>query len=285
MKFLVMGAYGLLGSRLCPVLEAKGHKVFKQGRRPAADHKADPRDLSAVQRLLAIIQPDVVINLNALTSVDRCEDAPGEAYLANVRIVEVLVKALAKCPAYLLQVSTDQVYSGNGPHDETNPQPCNVYALSKYAGELACHGVRSGIFRTNLVGRSLTSDRMGFTDWLHQAFTQQEPLTLFDDVWFSPVHMDQLSLALERAATLRPAGVFNLGASTGASKAHFALEFARALGLDSSSAAVGKLADMSLRAPRPLDMRLDVSAFEQTMGWSLPNMDEVIAAAAADYAQ
>jgi len=280
-----MGAYGLLGSRLCPVLEAKGHKVFKQGRRPAADHEADPCDFSSVQRLLAIIQPDVVINLNALTTVDRCEDAPDEAYLANVRIVEVLVKALAKCPAYLLQVSTDQVYSGDGPHDETNPQPCNVYALSKYAGELACHGVNAGVVRTNLVGRSLASNRTGFTDWLHQAFTQQEPLTLFDDVWFSPLHMEQLSLALERAGTQQPRGVFNLGARTGMSKANFALEFARALGLDSSPASIGKLADMSLRAARPLDMRLDVSAFEQTMGWSLANMDEVIAATAADYTQ
>ena len=283
MRFLVMGAYGLLGSRLCPALELVGHEVFRQGRRPEADWTADPTELACIEKLISNTNPDVIINLNALTNVDACEDNPAGAYSANVKPVEVFAELLKDTSIYLMHVSTDQVYSGRGPHREPNALPCNVYALSKYAGELACQSLHASVLRTNFVGRSIAAGRLGFTDWLYRAFSEHQKITLFEDVWFSPLHIDQLASALEWVGRKQPNGIFNLGARDGISKAGFALKFAERLGLDTSLAGLGKLADKHLRAPRPLDMQLEVAEFELLRGTALPDIDLVINAAVADY--
>lgn len=283
MRFLVMGAYGLLGSRLCPALELVGHVVFRQGRRPEADWTADPTELACIEKLISNTNPDVIINLNALTNVDACEDNPAGAYSANVKPVEVFAELLKDTSIYFVHISTDQVYSGKGPHREFHALPCNVYALSKYAGELACQSIRASVLRTNFVGRSVAAGRLGFTDWLYRAFSEHQKITLFEDVWFSPLHIDQLASALEWVGRKKPEGIFNLGARDGISKAGFALKFAERLGLDTSLAGLGKLAEKQLRAPRPLDMQLEVEEFERLRGTALPDIDLVINAAVADY--
>ena len=283
MKFLVMGAYGLLGSRLCPALEVAGHRVVKQSRWREAEFSVEPTDLASVEKLISTTAPDAVINLNALTDVDGCEDNPAEAYRANVRSAEVLATLLQGTSIYLIHLSTDQVYSGKGPHQEHQVLPCNVYGLSKYAGELACQAMRASVLRTNFVGHSIVAGRLGFTDWLYRAFSEDQKITLFEDVWFSPLHIDQLASALEWVGRKQPEGIFNLGAREGVSKAGFALKFAERLGLDTSSAELGKLAEKPLRAPRPLDMQLEVNEFERLRGTALPDIDLVINAAVADY--
>ena len=278
-----MGAYGLLGSRLCPALELVGHQVFRQGRWPDADWPADPTDLVSVEKLISKTNPDVIINLNALTNVDTCEDNPAEAYRANVKPVEVFAALLKEMSVYLVHVSTDQVYSGGGPHREANAFPCNVYGFSKYASELACQTMRAAILRTNFVGRSVVPGRLGFTDWLYQAFSEHKKITLFEDVWFSPLHIDQLASALEWVGEKQPTGIFNLGARDGISKAGFALKFANRLGLDTSAAGFGKLAEEQFNALRPLDMQLNVGEFEHLRGAKLPDIELVISATVADY--
>lgn len=278
-----MGAYGLLGSRLCPALELVGHEVFRQGRRPEADWKADPTESACIERLISKTNPDVIINLNALTNVDACEDNPSGAYIANVKPVKVFAELLKDTSIYLVHISTDQVYSGEGPHREFHASPCNVYALSKYAGELACQSIRASVLRTNFVGRSIAAGRLGFTDWLYRAFSEHQQITLFEDVWFSPLHIDQLASEIEWVARKQPNGIFNLGARDGISKAGFALKFAERLGVDTSSARLGKLAEKQLRAPRPLDIQLEVEEFERLRGAALPDIELVINAAVADY--
>lgn len=283
MKILVMGAYGLLGSRLCPYLETAGYTVYRQGRAVAAEYTVNPCDPHEVHRLFKYIAPDAVINLNAMTQVDACDDRPLEAYLANARTAEVLAQVRGNTVDYILHVSTDQVYSGTGPHKEHDPKPCNVYALSKYCGELALQGQGAGILRTNFVGKSALAHRVGFTDWLFDAMSKGEPITLFDDVLFSPLHIDQTAAAIEVTLKHRPVGIFNLGSHGGISKAEFAHSFAEALGLNTDHATVGLLGDKSLTAPRPLDMRLYVSSFESTTGHTLPSTQDAILATAADY--
>jgi dTDP-4-dehydrorhamnose reductase len=120
-RILVTGSRGLLGSALVPHLRACGNFVLGHSRGREADIYGDLTDARQVSSALDEAAPDVVVNLAALTDVDECERKPQLAYLANVRIVENLARWIRAngSRTYLVQVSTDQVYDGPGPHPKT----------------------------------------------------------------------------------------------------------------------------------------------------------------------
>ena len=283
MRVLVLGAYGMLGSRICPQLEAAGHQVLRQGRGDGVEHQINPVSLNEVRGLVYATRPEIVVNLNALTDVDACEVAPAGAYTANCKTVEVVAQATKDSDVYLIHISTDQVYSGLGPHEEDFPLPCNVYGLTKYCGELHLSNRNACVLRTNFVGRSCSPSRRGFTDWIYSTLAVGDPITLFDDVQFSAMHMGVIGDVLLQLLGRQPTGVFNLGSRDGVSKAAFALAFAKLLELDTARATIGKLADKALKAARPLDMSMSVARLESALDLTLPSMEETIRAAANEY--
>jgi dTDP-4-dehydrorhamnose reductase len=282
-RVLILGSYGLLGTVLCQALTKIGHQVFRQGRGDEADHQGDPNKLKDVLELLRKTLPDVVVNLVASTNVDACESDPQMAYLVNVRTIEILAIALRGSGIYLVHVSTDQVYDGSGPHKEDTVCPCNVYGLSKYTGELFAATIGATVLRTNFVGRSQVLGRAAFTDWIVKSMREQSPITLFDDVLFSALHMSTLSTVIEQAIQKHPQGTFNVGCVDGISKAQFALKLAERLGLNTSCITIGKSTDAVLKARRPLDMRLLVNKMESYFGIEAPTMAETLELVAKDY--
>lgn len=249
--------------------------------------RLDPLDAAALRACITGGGFDAVVNLAAATNVDRCEDDPQGAFIANVRVVELLAEALAAVDGprapHLVQVSSDQVYDGAGPHSEPQASPCNVYALSKYAGELAAAKIGATVLRTNLFGRSHAVGRTSLSDWVVSSLRSHAPITVFDDVLFSPLHTDTLTDVIERAIRERHAGTFNAGASNGLSKADFAIALAARLGLPTGSMTVGKSSGAKLRARRPLDMRMNTSLLERTFGINAPTLESQIDIAAKEY--
>jgi len=283
---LVTGATGLLGSRLVPLLEERGHQVTRLGHTKASDLNADLASFEQTVRALDQVRPEVIINLVALTNVDRCETHPQEAYLLNVKPVENLctwIKAATQS-CHLIQISSDQMYDGAGPHAEGELTIRNHYGMSKLAGEFAAGTVTSTILRTNFVGRSLSEGRTSFTDWLHDALRGRMPMKVFDDVMFSPLEIGTLCDCIERMIVERPLGVFNLGSRDGMSKADFAFEFAIATGLPTTNLVrCNASAAAKLVARRPTDMRMQCQRIEDRMGLRLPLLIDEIQVTAHSY--
>ena len=232
------------------------------------------------------MKPRAIINLVGLTDVDLCEAKPNSAYMANVRAVENIADWIRKSKTlcHLVQVSTDQVYDGTGPHHEGHVALMNYYAFSKYAGELAALATSSTILRVNFFGRSLCEKRQSLTDWLFRSISNGDSIKVFDDVLFSPLSMTTLSEMINLVLQKKFIGVFNLGSREGMSKANFAFAFAEELGLQPHNVMRTTTDQVTfLKTYRPKDMRMDCEKFEQIFQSTLPSLRDEINLAVKDY--
>jgi len=284
-RVLLLGASGMLGSSLAPYLKSEGHIVIRQSRSNDFDVKLDLLSHQAWVDCLNEIQPELVVNLAAATNVDQCEHNPQWAFDANIGPLLALKRASSstKYKPHIVHISTDQLYDGVGPHSEANVHPCNVYALSKLAAEMAIQDYPATIFRTNFFGLSHALERQSFSDWIIESVKAKKQITLFDDVFFSALHLHTLCEFLNLAIIRKSKGTFNIGSSDGMSKAQFALQLATRLDLDTSSIRIGSVKDLALKARRPLDMRMDTTYFQGEFAVNTPTITTEITKAADEY--
>lgn len=144
----LVGARGMLGSRLARVLEDAGENFV------ASDLEVDITSeaaIAAFARKHADI--DCLINCSAYTNVDGAESDRETAFRINETGVANLAECAASRGALFVHVSTDYVFDGKGtrPYREDDPVgPVSVYGASKLAGERAALAVnpRTVIVRT-----------------------------------------------------------------------------------------------------------------------------------------
>lgn len=277
---LITGATGLLGSILSPHLRKHGYNIVTLARAGTADILVDLSDKNKAFEMLEHIQPTRIINLASLTNVDLCQDNPNMAYLANTRTVENIAYWIQETGTncHLIQISTDQVYDQAVLHAEDDISLTNIYAFSKYSGELAAAQVQSSILRTNFIGRSKISHRESFSDWVFNSLTIGKNIQVLDDVFFSPLSMTTLVEMIQLVVERRPVGIFNLGSHNGMSKADFAFCFAERVKLPTENMTrIEARKAVFLKTYRPKDMRMDSSRFEHAIGVKLPALrDEIL---------
>lgn len=283
---LITGATGLLGSTLTPILTSNGKNITTHANHGIADWNADLTKKEQVYNLLDTLNPNMIVNLVGLTSVERCQDFPNEAYLINTKTVENLVHWIdsRSTKTHLIHISTDQVYDGPNEHTEDAITLTNFYSFSKYASELAALKVPSTILRTNFVGRSKNSNRESLTDWVYKAMVSGNFVQVLNDVHFNPLSMAYLSNMINLVIDKRPLGIFNLGSRGGMSKADFDFKFAEKLNLPTMTMQKINTTDADfLKAYRPKNMVMNCSKFESALGIQLPTILDQIESIAKEY--
>lgn len=282
----LMGSSGLLGKRLENELVLCGFNVVPSRTNNVQSSKIDFRVWDETQIFLTKASPDIIINLVALTNVDECERNPRSAYLLNVLPVENIVRWMqANNPGcHLIQISTDQVYDGTGPHGENDIQINNIYAMTKYKAEQVAKKVNATIFRTNFFGKSQTPGRDSITDWIYKSVTSGMKISVFDDIRFSPISIKTLMKIIVNTCFERWDGTYNLGAKNGLTKAEFSYAFVRAFGGDLRLLkSIDSRSSSMLDAYRPKDMTMRVDFFEAISGFKFQNMEDEILIASKEY--
>ncbi|WP_350642720.1 sugar nucleotide-binding protein [Psychrobacter sp. HY3-MNA-CIBAN-0198] len=283
---LVLGSGGLLGSYFSNQQFELGWDVIFHSRSLDKLANADLEKMNETSKMLDLIKPDIILNLAGITSVDNCESFPNTAYLGNVKTLENVVSWIEynKNQTQLIHISTDQVYDGLGPHDESMVSLKNYYAFSKYAGELVAKRVNSTILRTNFFGKSTCSKRSSLTDWLYVNLKEGNDIQVFEDVKFSPLSMSTLFEVINKIIEHDLRGVFNLGSRDGMSKADFAFKFASSINLSSKNMYRCATTEVDfLKTYRPNDMRLNSERIESHLNISLPALDDEIKKVAKEY--
>ncbi len=280
---LVTGAAGQLGGYLRPALAAAGYTVAGLGSRPGSgvDLVVDITDAAAVRDAVRTVQPAVVVHAAAYTDVDGCERDPARAEAVNADGAAHAAAAAHATGAYLVGVSTDFVFAGDGgaPYQEAAPtNPVSVYGRSKLAGEAAILAADPAF----AVGR---------TAWLYGGAGKHFPRTVLSmlrdrgamevvaDEAGNPTWAADLSASLVALVDVRGSGLFHLVNAGRATRYELAREVAAVAGLDPSAVHPTTTAEFLARYPLPARRPPDSSlgnARAAALGIVLPPWQEAI---------
>ena len=129
LKWLVVGANGMLGSELTSLLAGRDMVGLDL---PAIDITDAASTDSAVEGF------DIVVNCAAWTAVDDAETRESAAFRVNALGPSNLADACAQHGSRMVQISTDYVFDGEAtsPYvEDAAPNPLSVYGRTKLAGE------------------------------------------------------------------------------------------------------------------------------------------------------
>lgn len=184
MKVLITGGNGQLGWELQRCVP-EGAEVFA-----FSSAALDITDENLVQKTIAEVKPEVIINGAAYTAVDKAEQEKERAYLVNSHGVANLAGCASQHKIRVVHVSTDFVFNGRSstpylPDDRTDP--LGVYGASKREGEQKLVGIMAEqkltIVRTAWV---YSSHGMNFVKTMLRLMGEKEKLGVVADQIGSP---------------------------------------------------------------------------------------------------
>lgn len=132
-KIWIAGGDGRVGRSIFEILDRKHEYTVL-----TTDKDVDVTNLKDVQDFATINRPDYVLNCVGMTDPEECEKNRIEAYRINALGARNLSIASNRVGAAIIQISTDDVFSGENRHTLTEfdmPTPVTVYGKSKLAGE------------------------------------------------------------------------------------------------------------------------------------------------------
>jgi dTDP-4-dehydrorhamnose reductase len=234
MRVVVLGGTGQVGRDLVGEFRRRGRLVTRLDR-----DGLDITDHAAVERVLARLDPAVIVNCAAYTQVDVAEEEPQAALLVNALAVRNLAMVCRQLNSRLVHFSTDYVFDGaaNRPYGEDDrPRPLNAYAVSKLAGELYAQAYleRALIVRTSGVygPGALETPRGNFVELMLRLANSRQTIRVVEDHIGTPTYAPALA---ERAAELverGEQGVFHLGGGHPISWFEFAQLIFRVAGIE-----------------------------------------------------
>jgi dTDP-4-dehydrorhamnose reductase len=137
-RILIVGAAGQVGVELQRSFAGFGSVV-------AVDlESVDLANEEQTRALVRRIRPDVILNAAAYTAVDRAESQRDLAMAINATAPRVLAEEALPLNALLVHYSTDYVFNGEKEQpwvESDEPNPLNMYGISKLAGEQAIQQV------------------------------------------------------------------------------------------------------------------------------------------------
>jgi dTDP-4-dehydrorhamnose reductase len=194
MRIAVIGPSGQLGSDLVPILSLH-HEVVK------LEHTSiEVSDLESVSKVLAEVNPGMVINTSAYHKLEEAEENPYRAFAVNTIGPRNLALTCRVMDVPLLHLSTDYVFSGRkeSPYIESDSvDPINTYGISKVAGEMAlrCLWPRHFIVRTGaLYGKAGSSGKGGnFVELMLRLASEAKPIRVVKDQTMTPTSTQSLA--------------------------------------------------------------------------------------------
>ena len=279
-RYLILGATGLLGSRLV--------KEFSDGH--GTHHKNSPiftrnfhflegGDMESFNILLKKIKPHVVINCIGLANVDTCEILPEKSWQINCSLPVKFAEVCKNNSIKFIQISTDHYLSlGTKKLREVDTVwPANQYGFSKLSAEklILLVNPNSLVVRTNFFHFNIKNPKT-FLDKLVWGNSEQKIVNSFSDVIFTPVSTSYLSLCIQRLVDLNYSGVINVSCNEPMSKYEFHEAVLQLLKINSTFHTPIDVEKVGLATQRVKYMALDNSVLKSVTNNNPPSIYDMI---------
>ncbi|MEY3542061.1 MAG: hypothetical protein RLZZ204_873 [Bacteroidota bacterium] len=216
----------MLGSHLAEQLSQSGHQTCATGkgecRLPShllhanfIYQSLDITQKEAVDQIINLVQPDVIVHAAAMTQVDDCEQNMSLSYSVNVDGTRNLLESAEDVNSRFCLISTDFVFSGaSGPYSENDPTGAvNYYGQTKELAEQLVMSSRLNwsIARTVLLyGKADPSKRSNFIYWVKQNLEAGKQIKVVNDQIRTPTFIPDLAIGIGLMIEKGARGIFHL---------------------------------------------------------------------------
>lgn len=283
MKILITGATGMLGSSMVFLCKNK-YEITALGQKDDGYRLGVPyfkcdfsKDNFCDSFKKEIDCPDVIVHCAGIINHDLCNTDPELAYKVNADSTNVLMNCFPD--SKMIYISTDAVFPLNThmANELTKPSAVSVYGKSKEKGEkFALLKDNSVVVRTTIVGKNLLVSGNSLVEWILSKSNNNEEITLFDDVLFTPISTLDLIKELEFIIENGLNGIFHISGSEICTKYDFGVALLKKVGISNSKIIRSKMADTSFSKTRSFDQTLDVYKYQNVSNNILPNFADTI---------
>jgi len=276
---LVVGSDSLIGAALIVELRKTGQRVVGTTRRQeTVDESNLHLDLSPDPAEWNCPWPvSVAVLCAGVTSIETCRRKPATTARVNVDGISALAKSLATQGAFVVYLSTNQVFDGSeaGRRADDPTSPVTEYGRQKAEAEGHISRLVGSISIVRLT-KVLHPDTPLFSRW-RDALDQGDPVQPFSDMYMAPVPLDLVVTVLRLVCERRLEGVLQVSGNRDVSYAEAALVGARMLGADEGLVEPVRSRDRSGGVePNPRHTTLNTDSVESTLGIAPPDVRETI---------
>jgi dTDP-4-dehydrorhamnose reductase len=283
-KVFITGGSGLLAlnwalavqNRFSVILGLHEREIVLAG---VESQKIDLESVEQIVRVFEQHQCELVIHTVGLTNVEECEANPDLAWHINVQLASNVAQACAKLGLSLVHISTDHLFSGKEKlvNEGHVVSPRNVYGQTKAEAEHQVLQANSNslIIRTNFYGWGPTY-RRSFSDMIIDALRSGRELVLFNDVFYTPILIEEVARATHELVALKAFGIFHVVGDDRISKYDFGHKIAQAFNLNERLIKPGSINDLISLVQRPSDMSLNNQRTCNLLGRAIGGVNEHI---------
>jgi dTDP-4-dehydrorhamnose reductase len=283
-KVLITGGSGLLAINWALSIRDNYFVVLILHERkisiPGVD--SEVASLDSIKECLSVInkhQPNIVIHTAGLTNIEECQKNLDLAQKVNIDLAENIAVACNELDVNLAHISTDHLFSGEQQRvkEEEPAKPLNNYAKTKSQGELKVQECCKNalIVRTNFFGWG-TKYRQSFSDFILGRLRSNKPVGLFQDVFFTPILIDELVSKVHQLIDSNVSGIFNIVSKDRLSKYEFGLKIAEGFELDSNLIKAINIDEKIQLTRRPKDMSLSNAKLCRTLQCEVSDINKQI---------
>ena len=127
------------------------------------------------------------------------------------------------------------------------------------------------VIRTNFFGCG-TSIRESFSDWVIHGLSSRTNMYMFNDVYFTPVLVNDLIDMILNLVNINATGIYHIGGSDRISKYEFALMIADIFQFESSYIVPSNIDSMEHLVKRPKDMSLSCDKAKNALQVPMPQI-------------
>lgn len=295
MKYFVTGVAGQLGHDVMNELNKRGYVGVGTDLAPeyagiqddsyvtTAEYVSlDITNNDEVQKIIEMVDPDVIVHCAAWTAVDAAEDEDKQAKVRAINVdgTQNIANAAKKIDAKMVYLSTDYVFDGQGMKpwepDCKDYKPLNVYGQTKLDGELAVANTLDKYFIVRIAW-VFGVNGANFIKTMLKLAENHDELTVVSDQIGTPTYTYDLARLLVDMTETDKYGYYHATNEGGyISWADFAKEIFKQSGKDVKVTPVTTAEYGVSKAARPFNSRLDKSKLVENGFNPLPTWQDAL---------